>query len=103
MNHRTAAMCVAFHACRHAGFTSNASRGVDEELVVGADHAETLSTRHAQTLYSGIFEIGSSARFVSRFADFFPGQWYGTNTVSGRMAFTIWAGTMTSPRRVTTF
>src|SRR5215831_9310290 len=102
MNHRTAAMCVAFHACRHAGFTSNAARGVDEELIVRADHAEILSTRHAQTLYSGIFEIGSSFRFVRRFADFFPGQWYGTNTVSGRMVFTNFAGTTISPRRVIT-
>jgi hypothetical protein len=73
MDHRAAAMRVAFTARLHAGFAADASRGIDEELV--SVHAlSTLSTRHAQTLYSGIFEIGSSARFVSRFADLFPGQ-----------------------------
>jgi len=67
-------MGVAFHARRYARFTSNAPRGINEELIVRANHVEILSTRHAQTLYSGIFEIGSSARFVRRLAYFFPGQ-----------------------------
>ena len=34
----------------------------------------TFSTLQAQTLNSGILEIGSSARWVSWFADFLPGQ-----------------------------
>ena len=34
----------------------------------------TFSTLHAQTLNSGILEIGSSARWVNWFADFLPGQ-----------------------------
>src|SRR5439155_10045481 len=40
--------------------------------LVGA--SAIFSTRHAQTLNSGILEIGSSARLVSWFADFLPGQ-----------------------------
>jgi hypothetical protein len=39
-------------------------------------------------LYSGIFEIGSWLEIVVRFTLFGPGQWYGTNTVSGRIVVT---------------
>ncbi len=70
VNHGPAAMRVAFHAGLNAGLAADAPGLIDEELVAG--HAR--STRHAQTLYSGIFEIGSSARLVTRLADFIPGQ-----------------------------
>ena len=63
-------MRIALHAGLHACLTTDTTRLINEKFVI--DHAR--STRQAQTLYSGIFEIGSSARFVSRFADFFPGQ-----------------------------
>src|SRR5213075_1697342 len=39
-----------------------------------AGASATFSTLQAHTLNSGILEIGSSARLVSRFADFLPGQ-----------------------------
>ena len=57
------------------------------------------STRTAATLNSGIFDIGSTARLVSWFAALPPGQWYGMNTVSGRIVFTTWAGRVMLPRR----
>ena len=45
---------------------------------------------------------GSSARIVSRFADFSPAQWYGMKMVSGRMVVTTFASSVTSPRRLVT-
>ena len=36
----------------------------------------------AQTLNSGILEMGSSAGFVNKFARAVPPQWNGTNSVS---------------------
>ena len=48
--------------------------------------------RTAATLNSGIFDVGSTARLVSWFAAFAPGQWYGMNTVSGLIVLTTWAG-----------
>jgi hypothetical protein len=47
-----------------------------------------LDDRTAATLNSGIFEIGSTARLVSWLAALPPGQWYGMNTVSGRIVLT---------------
>jgi hypothetical protein len=73
MNHRTTTMRVALHARLYAGLAANTAGRVDEELE--AVHNAAFSTRQAATLYSGIFDIGSSARFVSRFADLFSGQW----------------------------
>src|SRR5207302_1678844 len=70
VNHGPAAMRIALHAGLHASLATNTTRLINEKLVI--DHAR--STLQAHTLYSGIFEIGSSARFVSRLADFFPGQ-----------------------------
>src|SRR5690606_36276841 len=58
-----------------------------------------LATRTADTLYSGIFDIGSSARLVSWLAARSPGQWYGMNTVSGRIDSTTRAGSVIDPRR----
>src|SRR5690606_32644161 len=58
-----------------------------------------FSTRTAETLYSGIFESGSSARLVSWLAACRPGQWYGMNTVSGRMVSTTRAGSVIETRR----
>jgi hypothetical protein len=98
MDHGPAAMRIAFHAGLHAGFAADAARRIDEK--VESVHNATFSIRHAQTLYSGILEMGSSTRFVSRLADFLPGQWYGTNTVSGRIVLTTCAGNSISPRRV---
>src|SRR5690606_12004006 len=62
----------------------------------------TRSTRTADTLYSGIFDSGSRARFVSWLADREPGQWYGMNTVSGRIVPTTLAGSSIDPRREVT-
>src|SRR5687768_15498307 len=45
-------------------------------------------TRAAQTLYSGIFEIGSCAAIVSWLALLGPAQWYGIKIVSGRIVVT---------------
>jgi hypothetical protein len=54
--------------------------------------ARPASTRQAHTLNSGILEIGSRASTVSALAAIGPAQWYGTNTVSGRMASVTSAG-----------
>ena len=56
-----------------------------------------LLTRTAHTLNSGILEIGSRTRLVTRFADRSPGQWYGMKIVSGRIVFTTSAGHVNSP------
>ena len=58
-----------------------------------------LRMRTAHTLYSGIFEIGSWAAIVTRLTLFAPAQWYGTNTVSGRIVVTTWHRTVRLPRR----
>ena len=55
--------------------------------------------RTAATLNSGMRDIGSRARLVSWLAACAPGQWYGMNTVSGRMVATTCAGRVMSPRR----
>jgi hypothetical protein len=56
--------------------------------VGGRRVAVGLDDRTAATLNSGIFEIGSTARLVSWLAALPPGQWYGMNTVSGRIVLT---------------
>src|SRR5260370_30695999 len=57
---------------------------------------------HADTLYSGILLRGSSVRCVNRFTLRASGQWYGTNTVSGRIVFTTMPAHLTSlPREAT--
>ena len=101
-----AAVGVALRARLHAGLAADAARGVDEErelahrmppaagssaAIVVRPASGAFDTRTAQTLNSGIFEIGSSARIVQLFADRSSGQWYGMNTVSGRMVFTTCA------------
>ena len=53
-----------------------------------AGGASAFRTRTAHTLYSGIFEIGSCAEIVSWLALLRPAQWYGMNTVSGRIVVT---------------
>ena len=57
-------------------------------------------TRAAQTLYSGIFEIGSCAAIVSWLALLGPAQWYGMKIVSGRIVVTTRARSVQLPRRV---
>src|SRR5262245_42033594 len=76
VDHGSSPVRLTLHTSLHAGLASDASRRVDEELksVHKGSTSSTFSTRHAQTLYSGIFETGSNARFVMRLADFFPGQ-----------------------------
>src|SRR5690606_24761542 len=61
---------------------------------VGVPAGPTRSRRTADTLYSGIFDSGSRARLVSWLAARVPAQWYGMNTVSGRMVATTLAGSV---------
>src|SRR5205814_4746653 len=63
------------------------------------DRGHSFSRRTAQTLNSGIREVGSSASLVSALT---PGQWNGANTVSGRIVSTTRAGSSATPRRDTT-
>src|SRR5688572_9611158 len=117
---------AALHTRLHTGFTADASALVDDEhgrvvdAVAGLDRhgappcrsrsrASVASTRPparsrrtAATLNSGIFEIGSTTRCVSWLAARSPGQWYGMNTVSGRIVATTCAGRVMAPRREVT-
>ena len=123
MDQRLAAVGAALHAGLHARFAADAAALVDDEhrRVVDAVAASPscwprradrgrgrrwsvrgrrlAATRTAATLNSGIFEIGSTARLVSWFAALPPGQWYGMNTVSGRIVVTTFAGSVIVPRR----
>src|SRR5690606_4238344 len=63
---------------------------------------ESLSTRAAHTLKSGIRLIGSSAGFVSWLADCDPPQWKGRNTVSSRIPPLTRMRNSALPRRVAT-
>ena len=58
-------------------------------VLVGGPSARR--TRTAHTLNSGILEIGSCAAMVTRLMLRAPAQWYGTNTVSGRIVVTTCA------------
>ena len=58
--------------------------------------SSALRMRTAHTLYSGIFEIGSWAAIVTRLMLLAPAQWYGTNTVSGRIVVTTWHRTVSA-------
>ncbi len=84
VDHRYAAVRVAFSTRCHAGLAANATRGIDKKLQIikwqfrlinWCYHQEAFSTLHAHTLNSGIFEIGSRARLVIWLAAFLPGQW----------------------------
>ena len=69
-------------------FTDVAGRSLRNNAPGSATHSGgpgAFSSRQAETLNSGILLRGSSVRCVSRFALRFPGQWYGRNTVSGRI------------------
>ena len=61
-----------------------------------------MRMRQAETLYSGILLRGSRVRCVSLLALLSHGQWYGMNTVSGRMVRTTIARRAISERRVVT-
>ena len=75
MNHRHAAVRVAFTARLDACLAADAARWIQEKFGLGSHGESTIfSIRQAQTLNSGILEIGSSARLVSWLADFLPGQ-----------------------------
>ena len=111
IDHGDATMRLAFFASLQAGLAADAARRIDVELVtehqrgapfVAAAHSGTRSAlriRHAETLNSGILLRGSSVRCVSLFALCSSAQWYGTNTVSGRIVFTTSARSVSSPRR----
>src|SRR5262249_49851101 len=96
MDHRPTAVRAALRAGLDARLAADAPALVDDEDVRA--HA-TRSTRTALTLYSGIFDSGSSARWVSWLAACAPGQWYGMKTVSGRIVSTTAAGNVIDPRR----
>src|SRR4051794_36921703 len=80
---------------------AGAGHAVADDDHLGALHA-ARSTRTAQTLNSGIFEIGSSAGLVTRFALPWPPQWNGMNTVSERIVAVTRAAPRAVPRRLTT-
>ena len=98
VNHGAATMRVAFHAGLHAGLAADAARRIDEELE--SVHDATFSIRQAQTLYSGILEIGSSARFVSRLADFLPASDTEQTPCPAESSSRPAPATSMSPRRV---
>src|SRR5581483_2855953 len=89
MDHRLAAVRVAFGARLHARLAPDAAVRIDEEMqVVGFRHgyccgsrraayagaASARRTRQPHTLYCGILLIGSCAATVRRFALFSPVQ-----------------------------
>src|SRR5437764_11375686 len=80
IDHRHAAVRVAFLTGLQAGLAADAARGIDVKL--HAKHYErspgpgALSIRHADTLYSGILLRGSRVRCVNRLALRPPGRWY---------------------------
>src|SRR5438270_238462 len=61
-----------------------------------------ISRRAAQTLNSGIRDVGSSAGLVRRLAQASSPQWNGTNRVSGRIVGVSAAFNVANPRRVVT-
>src|SRR5947209_8969527 len=63
MNHRMAAVRVAFAARGDARLAADAAVRIEEELEVHRSVAFAMRT--AQTLYSGIFDTGSCAPIVS--------------------------------------
>src|SRR5690606_12552283 len=125
VDERPAPVGPALGARRHARLAADAAAGVDDEdrvvvdAVPGGLHGGpswrsrsrrsvvarwpvARSTRTADTLNSGMFDRGSTARLVSWLAARAPGQWYGMNTVSGRIVSTTWAGRVMDPRREVT-
>src|SRR5262249_7746032 len=116
MDHRVTSVRVTFAARLHTRLAADAAVGVDEKFHVRRNRhygpRETYSlpvaqsgglpafiTRTAQTLYSGIFEIGSCAEIVNWFALLCPAQWYGMKIVSGRIVVTTCARSVIRPRR----
>src|SRR2546428_12452367 len=78
---------------------SRATAGVVEEGCRLLDaYSGTRSTRTAQTLYSGIFDDGSNAEFVRKFAADSSSFTNGTNTAPGRTASVTCAWPVSSPR-----
>src|SRR4029077_9823998 len=115
-------MSLAFLAGFDTRLASDAARRMDVEFVAVHQALPFLSSDecsgeesalsgclsasrswHADTFYSGILLRGSSVRCVSRFALRSSGQWYGMNTVSGRIVFTTMACRTISLRRVAMF
>src|SRR6516165_61483 len=117
VNHGDTTVRVALSAGLYARLASDAARVVDVEVALAQRTPPactsssamascgccTRVTLTAQILNSGIFDTGSMARIVKLLAERSSGQWYGTNTVSGRIVFTICDRTTTLPRRLSTF
>src|SRR5918995_664932 len=78
---------------------SRSTRSISRASTTAAPGGPTRSMRTAETLYSGIFDSGSSARFVSWLAAWRPAQWYGMKIVSGRIVDTTFAGRIIVARR----
>src|SRR3989442_134394 len=74
-------------------------RGRGGECRPADAYSGTRSTRTAQTLYSGIFDDGSNAEFVRKFAADSSSFTNGTNTAPGRTASVTHAWPVSSPRR----
>src|SRR5262249_20975242 len=116
VDHRVPLVRLALGARVLAGVAPDAPVRVHKELHLGGHRSppccgssrraysgsSALRRRTAHTLYSGIFEIGSWAEMVTRLMLLAPAQWYGTNTVSGRIVVTTWHRTVSEPRRDST-
>src|SRR5216683_1907822 len=75
VDHGHPAVRFAFGAGVVARLAADTARRIDKKLQSCLDHATAFSKRTAQTLNSGIFEIGSRARIVRRLAERSSGQW----------------------------
>ena len=121
VDHRVPLVRLALGTGVDARLAADAAVRVDEELHLGRTMGisvrrltaavragrrtpapSALRMRTAQTLYSGIFEIGSWAAIVTRLTLLAPAQWYGTNTTSGRIVVTTWQRIVRLPRRIST-
>src|SRR5262249_58923430 len=86
---------LGLHESLHAGHCCGSRRRA-------YSGSSALRIRTAHTLYSGIFDTGSCAAIVTRLTLLSPGQWYGTNTTSGRIVVTTWQRAVIAPRRDST-
>src|SRR5262245_14651097 len=87
-------------AADHLLHQSRAGHPVAHDDQPSARAHDPASTATAQILNSGISLVGSRAAFVRRFAEPWPPQWNGTNTVSSRMDAVTFKRTDAEARRV---
>src|SRR6266496_6532275 len=95
----------AYHRDAHVGVTRSQllHQARAGHPVAHDDHVhDARSRRTAQTLNSGMRDVGSSASLVTRLAHPDPPQWNGSNTVSARIVSVMRTGPTASPRRLTT-